>query len=135
MAEDIKGIEEGRAIYAYRCVESICKCNQDASKAYRSYAKRIPAMIKINGLGPTIAFMYSKGNDTDKSDRKAYNILYKDIEQRLKDKNLLEKDDKLVEAIINVDTPEYMEITIEVLAFFSWLRRFAEGMIGSEVGA
>lgn len=130
MAEDIKGIEEGRAIYAYRCVESICKYNQEVSKAYRSYTKRIPAMIKTNGLGPSIAFMYSKGNDTDKGDKKAYNILYKDIEKRLKDKNLLEKDDKLVEAIINIDTSEYMEITIEVLALFNWLRRFAEGMIG-----
>lgn len=130
MAENIKGIEEGRAIFAYRCVESINdELDKDIAKYYKSYVKRIPAMIKNNGLGPAIAFIYSKGKDADKRDKKAYFNLYNHIESRLKEIELLEENDKLIETILEVDSLKYREITIEVLALFNWLRRIADGMI------
>lgn len=131
MAERIKGIEEGRAIFAYKCVEDISKDNKVA-KYYRTYAKRIPTMIQNNGFGPAMAFIYSKGKDNKKDDKKAYYTLYNDIERRLKDIQLLKKDDKLIETILKIDSVEYREITIEVLTLFNWLRRFAEGMIEGE---
>lgn len=35
----------------------------------------------------------------------------------------------LVKEIISLNSPEYRAVTAEVLAFFKWLSRFAEGLI------
>lgn len=128
MDERKKGIEEDRAIFAYKCVEDVSK-DAKVSEYYKSYAKKIPTMIQNNGFGPAMAFVYSKKKNGKKDDEKAYATLYGNIEERLKEIDLLEKDDELIKTIVEIDSTEYREITIEVLALFNWLRRFADGMI------
>ena len=76
-----------------------------------------------------MAFVYSKKKNGKKDDEKAYATLYGNIEERLKEIDLLEKDDELIKTSVEIDSTEYREITIEVLALFNWLRRFADGMI------
>lgn len=129
MASLIKGIEEGRAVYAYNHVVRL-KDNSEAKK-YKSYVKRIPMMIKRNGLGPAIAFIYSKGNVGmgKKDSDNAYKIIYGDIREFLVKKKLLDPEKELIEKIVEVDTTEYRELTHEILALFTWLRRFVDGMI------
>jgi CRISPR-associated protein Cmr5 len=67
MSEDktntISGIEQGRASFAYECANGIAKQQKEKSKLakeYKSYAKKIPMLIKTNGLGATFAFVLSK---------------------------------------------------------------------------
>lgn len=88
-------------------------------------------MIKNNGLGPALAFVYAKG-EPDANGNNAYTILYRNIEERLKEEKFLQKDDKLIEYILKIDSTRYREISNEVLALFTWLRRFVDGMIEDE---
>lgn len=128
--ESLKGIEQGRAKFAYKCVEEVLET--DYKSDYKSYVKRVPMLIKTNGLGATYAFIFSK------KDKAAYKKIYDDTVSWLKHENrglidLPEKDgekrNELVEKIIGLNSSEYRAVTIEILLFFEWLRRFAEGMI------
>ena len=116
-------LENGRALFAYECAEKGSKCPKP--KEYKSYVKKIPMMIKTNGLGATYAFIKSKGG--------TYKIIYEQTSEWLKkdEKKLLDLSDnkELVKAIIDCESDKYRAVTVEVLAFFNWLRRFAEGLI------
>ncbi len=133
---DIKrnAIERGRADYAYKCVDEVK--NMPKNKEYKAYAKKLPMMIKTNGLGATLAFCKSKSsNERDKAGY-AYKKLYEHITEWLKndDKQLiaLSANDDLVEKVISSYSQMYRAVTVEVLAFLNWLRRFAEGLIEGE---
>lgn len=132
----LRGIEQGRASFAYTCAEKgkgIKKYSE-----YKSYTKKIPMMIKTNGLGAAFAFVKSKGSADKKKSGFAYTLLYEQTTDWLKQdpKKLiaLHDDDDLVEKIITLTSQEYRAVTIEVLAFFNWLKRFAEGLIGDKEG-
>jgi len=119
----IKGIEQGRAKFAYDCVEKAKNI-----KKYKGHVKKIPAYVTTNGLGATLAFIYSKDD--------IYKIIYSHIENWLREdeKSLIDLSEsrKLVKEITNIDSPQYRAITMEVLAFVNWLRRFADGLIEDE---
>ena len=127
----IKDLEKLRAEFAYECVEKVVDEHGKDSKTsneYKSYVKKIPTMIQTNGLSATFAFIYSK--------KKTYEIIYQDIEKWLREKRKLkDNDDELVKWLIKLDSTNYKYITSEVMAFFMWLRRFAEGMIEKEKGS
>ncbi len=136
----IKTLEQGRAAFAYRCAEdgSSLNFNNKVDKAYKSYAKKIPMLIKTNGLGATFAFIKSKAKTDTSKKAYAYHIIYQQVtkwlfdcenDREFKMLNLVSETDDLIKKIINLESPEYRVITIEVLAFFGWLKRFAEGLI------
>jgi CRISPR-associated protein Cmr5 len=56
-----KGIEDGRAKFAYNCVQEAIAQKEIKQDDYKSHVKRIPMMIKTNGMGNTLAFIMSKG--------------------------------------------------------------------------
>ena len=119
----LKGLEQGRAEFAYKCVEKVI-----SDKKYKGHIKKIPTYIKTNGLGATLAFIFGKDD--------AYKKIYSHIEEWLRkdEKKLIDLSDgkELVKEIIQKDSPEYRAVTIEVLAFTNWLKRFAEGLIEDE---
>ncbi len=95
---------------------------------FKSYVKKTPMLIKMNGLGATFAFIKSKSKNNN-----AYTLIYEQTAEWLKndDKKLIDLSGKkdLVGEIVRLDSFQYRALTIEVLAFFNWLRRFAEGLI------
>ncbi|MCC7429834.1 type III-B CRISPR module-associated protein Cmr5, partial [bacterium] len=93
------------------------------SGEYKSWAKKIPSMIQMNGFGQTVAFLYSK------KDKDPYKTFYTQISTWLKEKKFLEQTQELVDEICKVDSAKYRLMTTETLSLFGWLRRFAEGMI------
>ena len=129
----IKGLEEGRAKFAYECANQI---PQKLKESYKSHVKSFPMMVKTNGLGASLAFLFSK-RDKEKE-------IYKMVGNSIVD--WLKKDEKyknyglgklsdlksLTEGVVGINSPEYRALTIEVLAFFNWLRRFAEGLLEEE---
>lgn len=122
------GIENGRARYAFETVENFVKNNQAKSKEYRSYVKKLPAMIQVNGLGQTLAFCYAKGDQ--------YRNLFDQIEGWIKEKqpDLLKRyseDNKtdFMQIVVSMNSNDYRIISNEVLALLDWMRRFADGMI------
>ena len=167
MATDLsnmKKTELNRAKFAYNCVknaeealkgeELIFESLHDAkrynlkenkyfktSKYYKSYVKKVPTLIQVNGLAGTFAFIFSKM--TKKKDNKEkgtkqnpygdWDLIYFQTWEWLNQNyKVNDKDKELVEWIIEQNPKLYKAITIEVLAFFSWLKRFAEGMIEGE---
>lgn len=130
----ISKIEQGRAEFAYKNAKKVAeqlKKEHEQKKKYKAHCKDVPMMIKTNGLGATIAFIFSK-----QQKEKAYRFLYEQISEWLKksQKHLIDlSDDRpLMEAVVALNSPAYRAVTVEVLALFSWLRRFAEGLIQDE---
>jgi len=124
-------LEQGRAKFAYKCAEDGRDAKKGAKpKEYKAYCKKIPMMIKTNGLGATFAFMKSKGG--------TYNLLYDQTYEWLsKEGNLCgifkdSNDEDLVQVMISQNQAQYRYLTVEVLALFNWLRRFSEGLIEGE---
>jgi len=118
----IQKLESGRAEFAYKCAKE----GISLGKEYKSYVKKIPMLIKTNGLGATFAFMKAKGG--------TYDTIYKQTYKWLKEDNKLglfkqNENEDLVAVIIKQKSAEYRALTNEVMAFFAWLKRFAEGLI------
>ena len=127
MENTINKLESGRAAFAYQCAEE----GRD-HKEYKSYVKKLPMLIKTNGLGAALSFYFANGSNGGKIDTsKAYGLIYRQIENWLRkdEKKLINfQQDKLAEEIIKTDSTQYKAVTIEVMAFLSWLRRFADAL-------
>lgn len=118
-------LEQGRADFAFsRATQGYSR----HGKEYAQYAKKLPMLIKTNGLGAALAFMFSK--------QKTWGTILHDIEDWVKNpenrKTLALYNDaqgtNLVQKVLNLDSSDYRVVTIEVLAFIAWLSRFAEGV-------
>ncbi len=150
----INKLENGRAAFAYKCAEegkAIYKPDERKNEnqidgiyykddKYKSYVKNIPMLIKTNGLGATLAFINSKGvkkikngkNPGEKENPKnAYDLVYHQLTEWFKkEENPMSfKVEELVKDLCEMDSQQYRAMTKETLAFFNWLRRFAEGLI------
>lgn len=130
----IKGLEQGRAKFAY---EKVLEGNKiKKRKEYKAYVRKIPTLVKTNGLGETFAFVKAKkvkkAEEIDKA-AYAYYLIYDQTSQWLKEKELLKPDMDLVEWIISLNSPTYRAVTNEVLSLFKWLSRFSEGLIEGEL--
>lgn len=129
-------LEQGRAEFAYKCAENAKSNLADKAKEYKAYSKKLPMLVKTNGLGAAMAFIYSKGSKNGVVEvSKAYGRLYNDLEDWLlqDEKKLVSfEKTKLVKKLTELDSATYRAITIEVLAFLGWLRRFTDGLIEGE---
>lgn len=106
-------LEQGRAQHAFEKAKGA----KDKEK-FASYAKKLPMMIKTNGLGASMAFAKAKNE-------KAWKELFEAIEDWLKKKKYVEN--VFLEELVKTDSAHYRILTNEVIAYLSWLRRFAEG--------
>ena len=115
-------LAQNRANFAFKCAKSA-----ENNKEYKQWAKKVPMMIKTNGLGATLAFLFSKGE--------VQKQLLKDLESWFiadeKCKSLITLSGQpfdLVGKITEADMLAYRALTIEAIAFLTWLRRFADGL-------
>ena len=133
---NIKTLEQGRAEFAYKKAEE----GKKLGKEYKQHVKKIPMLIKTNGLGNTFAFVLSKAQWKDKNGNEkinSYAKIYDQTYEWLKTDNKLgifntQQKEDLVAKIVNLESTQYRALTNEVLAFFNWLRRFADGLIEGE---
>lgn len=126
-------MEEGRAQHALQAVQDVE--DEEFAGNYQTYAKDLPMLIKTNGLGAALAFVQAKASDNG-GRAEAYEQLYEDVSNWLSTedrKYLLDParadGDDLVQQVVSLDSSPYRAVTREVLAYLSWLRRFAEGRI------
>jgi len=122
----IKGIENGRAKFAYECAIDGSKIPKKAE--YESYVKKIPMLIKTNGLAATLGFMLSKGETYLKIGDQILEWLNKD-NKKIIDLSTVKNFEDLVYISTQLNSTEYRLLTNELLAFFTWLKRFASGLI------
>ena len=135
----IRSIEQGRAKFAYDQVKCIAKLDpnqdgldpreaneiKDLKKKYKSGAKKLPVLIKTNGLGQALAFI----NKRDEGNIKLYDM----IAEWLTCKQLIETGGNvdLVEVVINEPSNKYRQLTTETLALLNWVRRFVDSLMES----
>ena len=122
----IRGIEQGRAAFAYDCVKEIAQStDEDLKKKYKSGAKKLPVLIKTNGLGQALAFINRRDAGNEK--------LYDTIGEWLACKQLIALGGSvnLVDVVISKPSNEYRRITTETLALLNWIRRFVDGLMKS----
>ncbi|MBN2835290.1 MAG: type III-B CRISPR module-associated protein Cmr5 [Candidatus Delongbacteria bacterium] len=117
-------IEQGRAMKAFE----MAKAGMADNKDYKNRVKSFPMMIKTNGLGAAVAF--AKG-------KKDWKMVYNQIEEYLMQNSLYNNfqnvslnspNTPLDSYLTQIDSSLYRAITVEVMALFTWLRRFAEGL-------
>ncbi|MCS7181303.1 MAG: type III-B CRISPR module-associated protein Cmr5 [bacterium] len=134
----ITKLERGRAEFAYDKVKEVVETLKDKKEElskYRSYTRKIPQMIISNGLGQTLAFIFSK-----KETGNAYDLIYTHLIEYLKKSKstarikMPENKNDLTKWVISLDSYQYRYVTEEILAFLNWLKKFAEGMIEIEEG-
>ncbi len=129
---NITGVEQGRANFAYEKVRNFYQQHQNNEKfrkEYRSYVKKIPMLIKTNGLGSAYAFVLSKRNSD------AWGALYNQTKEwlsiepkQLIRERLQNNNNTLIDVLVSINSPLYRAVTVEVLTLFNWMRRFAEGL-------
>lgn len=139
---DLQTLEQKRAAKAWCQVKAVPK---DIQKDYRSLVRKMPAMIRINGLGQTLAFLLAQ-------EKKAADVLYKHLEEWLIGNESASSTvddpvirsykadlpwpfpakDTLIERILASDSTVYRLATAEALAYLGWLKRFAEASFGEE---
>jgi len=118
-------LEQGRAAFAF---QKATEGYTEHKKEYAQMVKKTPMLIKTNGLGATLAFLFSK--------QKVWGTVLKHIEDWVKHSENLKtlaiydatQGNNLVQKVLHLNSSEYRIFTIEVLAFLNWLRRFAEGI-------
>jgi len=143
MSNNLKQLEGGRAAFAYQCVKDAQQAfgsnerGLKGQKAYKSYAKKIPMLIKTNGLGATFSYVLSKQKAESDKKEYAYKLLHDKTAEWLgkEDKSYLlagAEGDDLISRLISLPSHRYRAVTVEVIALFTWLRRFADGLIDGE---
>lgn len=116
MISGLSSIENGRASYAYACIQGA----SGDKKSYKARVVSLPGMIQTNGFALAIAFYYTKGD--------IYREVYNQIEEWLKKKSFLSSEEDLIDAAVSVDAETYRLLKNETLALLLWLKRFAEGI-------
>lgn len=136
MAQEVttlKQIEQGRATYAFNAVKDV---NEKYKKKYKTAAKKAPVLVKTNGLGQTLAYIKSKGGKYDHKEKKiiknGYDIFYEQIGKWLCSdaaNHSVPDGDELVKEVIQLESHEYRQVTVETLALLNWMRRFVDGLM------
>ncbi len=137
-------LDQQRAKHAFKSVRKVIdddaarksadkpdkKAKENAGK-YKGYAKKVPMMIKTNGLGAALAFMKSKSKKEP-----AYGFLLQATTDWLKKADttadVFTDSSDLLERLVEQNSDDYRRVTLETLALFGWLKRFVEAEIEKE---
>ncbi len=115
---NVQTLENNRAKFAFDMVEAVTQ----SKDAYKSWSKKVPVLIKTNGLGQTLAFMKSR-------DKTETNLMLEKIKEWLVLKNEIQAEDDLLQKITEIDSATYRRWSREIISLFNWVRRFAEGYL------
>lgn len=113
----MRTLNQERGLYALEIVKEVKKKPDKAQKKYKSYAKKLPALITTNGLIATLAFLKSKSDAKD---------VYDSVVRWLKQQEYIESEENGLEELLKVDYHKLRLATMEALAFASWLKRIVE---------
>ncbi|NOX36048.1 MAG: type III-B CRISPR module-associated protein Cmr5 [Calditrichaeota bacterium] len=118
MAENIRTLENNRAKFAFEMVRAV----KEKKDEYKSWSKKIPVLIKSNGLGQTLAFMKSRNKPET-------NLMLEQIKNWLIRKNEIQPNEDVIKKITEIDSSIYRRWSRETIALFNWVRRFADGYL------
>jgi CRISPR-associated protein Cmr5 len=118
----LRGIEQGRANQAFEFVNDVKTNKADSWDEYKSGVRKLPVLIKTNGLGQALAFIKNRKNFPKIYDQLADWLQEKD------QKHLVPQEGELVQQVIQMPSATYRQVTVETLALLMWMRRFVDGL-------
>ncbi len=114
-------VESGRAAHAFKAVESGYSA-ADKKKEYANSCKKLPMLIKINGLVPALLFAQEKKKDQ-------FGNLEAEVLSWLRDPGCpLSQLTKAVRSpgdLTALSSQQYRQITAETQRYLGWVKRFA----------
>lgn len=128
------------AKYSLNKVSSVLENTKVNSKKYKTLVKKVPVMIQKNGLMNTMAFTLSKMKDETSEheevlkqmiewSKQSSRTVFRD--QRRDDSNA-EGYVEYMNRVFRLTSKEYRLLTQEMITLFSWMKRFADGLIEGE---
>jgi len=120
---NLKKLEQGRAEEAYKAALEGVK-----EKDYTSYVKKLPMLIKTNGLGAAIVFYASNKPAHKLICSQILTWLKTDSPKMLADFSKASTPIDFAHELTKLESPQYRAITVEVLAYLNWLKRFSTGL-------
>lgn len=123
-------LSQRRAAFAWKQIDAIettsrswAKDKQDSlKKKYGTWARKVPALIQVNGLGATMAFLLAKAKGEQAKD--GYGLLYQHLSAWIMD--YLGQTGDLMALITHGSTDVYRRATTEAIQYSMWLRRYVE---------
>ncbi|MCB9452448.1 MAG: type III-B CRISPR module-associated protein Cmr5 [Anaerolineaceae bacterium] len=118
-------LEQERAKGAWdniKAVEDVQKDQEKVRKKYGTFARRLPSMIQINGLGSTLAFLQSKGKNNQGD---GHTLLYDHVGRWVTQRMTGDSQD-IMNYIRDCTTDQYRRATAEAVAYGIWIKRYVE---------
>lgn len=103
--------------------------NERGRKRYGTLARKLPGMIQTSGLGQTLAFLFSKGSGEP---NKPEHLLFTQLAGHLRENFSQFPAANPMQLVIDLSPTDYRSATREAFAVAEWLKRFAEGRLGTE---
>ena len=107
----------------------------DGDDEYLTEARKLPARLLSSGLGQTLAYLYAKGKpkDGEKVQGKGTTRLFTQLAGRIRE---LEREPtkgrSAMDIIVGLDPIRYRFLSRELLECAEWIKRFADGRLGSK---
>lgn len=138
-----KTIEQQRAEVALEAVRNVAGRANDVQRMYASYARSLPAMILMAGLGQALATAMSKGaGSASGGNAEAWRLLVGHLEDWLVRRCPASPYQgsgapegggttglALMRALIDHDQRAYVIAQAEALAYLQWLKKFANALL------
>jgi CRISPR type III-B/RAMP module-associated protein Cmr5 len=147
-----ESVDRARAAFAY---ERVLAAMKGGGERYRALAEKLPSMLQVNGLGPTLAFLAAKGSCEQKAkgggqtshlpsvdEGKAEGRLFGDLDAWLTraewpqgpyNRAAANEEPaggfRLMRRVTGGDGLTYRRATLEALALASWLKRLSAALI------
>jgi CRISPR-associated protein Cmr5 len=124
MPSKIKDLSQKRARFAWQRVSEVV--GKEWAGEFKSHVKDIPMMIKTNGLAAAYAFVYSKSKKQDYHKIATVTQTWLVEEQKVFE---MQPGKDFFLQLTELDRNQYRRAIREILALFTWLKRYSEGMI------
>lgn len=135
-------IEQARAAHALAWIQASQANSDIAPSELKSYTRRLPGMIQVNGFGQAMAFYYSKRHKSS-----AYQAVYQLVESWLCGPHAHQQTTStpiyaahtasqpaLLTAITSEDQQCYRLAQAETQALLLWAKKFVEALVKDEDG-
>jgi CRISPR-associated protein Cmr5 len=122
-----------RAQWAWDRVTEANERGGSTARGYATQVRKLPARLQVNGLGQTLAFLYSKSRSEKAKPETGERLLLCQLGARIaptlkKKPHDLKDPDAIMKTLVAMIPDDYRRCTHELMATAEWLKRFADGL-------
>lgn len=127
----LQTMEQSRARYALTCIQEVKGATEKEREAVLRQANRLPALVRMNGLGQAMAFFRTKGagEGHDKLYRWVSHWLCRSTQDGKTQKGCIFEMDDILDGITHASMRDYMHAQAEALALLEWVQKFARAFL------